>query len=169
MRMAVIQEERMSNAKRGALIAASAFALWAAAFGCGPSLPDKIGFAGQNATLQSGAQVNFQDAWVQPKIFVVHLWVQNLSQAFMNIDRDGFALRLADGRVLRRAIGTFTPHNIYTLAPGQGHEVHVDFRDPGNDMRLNNGAALIVGGISFSTDPRPRVVGEIPLVPTGAR
>ena len=26
-----------------------------------------------------------------------------------------------------------------------------------------------VGGISFSTDPRPRVVGEIPLVPTGAR
>jgi hypothetical protein len=57
---------------------------------------------------------------------------------------------------------------MYTLPPGGGHEVFVDFRDPGNDMRLNNGAALIVGGISFSTDPRPRVVGEIPLVPTGA-
>jgi hypothetical protein len=151
------------------LIAASACALWAAAVGCGPSLPDKIGFAGQNATLQSGTQVNFQDAWVTDGIFKVKLWVQNLSQAFMNVDRDGFALRLPDGRVLRRAIGTFTTHNIYTMPPGGGHEVFVDFRDPGHDMRLNNGASLIVGGISFSTDPRPRVVGEIPLVPTGAR
>jgi hypothetical protein len=60
-------------------------------------------------------------------------------------------------------------HNVYTLPPGAGHEVFVDFRDPGRDMRLNNGASLIVGGISFSTDPRPRVVGEIPLVPTGPR
>jgi hypothetical protein len=155
--------------KRGLLIAASACALWGAALGCGPSLPDKIGFAGQNATLQSGTQVNFQDAYVNEKIFKVKLWVQNLSQAFMNIDRDGFALRTGDGRVLRRAVGTFTTHNVYTLPPGGGHEVFVDFRDPEHDMRLNSGAALIVGGISFSTDPRPRVVGEIPLVPTGAR
>ena len=54
----------MLNAKRGMLIAACAGTLFAAAFGCGPSIPDKIGFAGQNATLQSGTQVNFQDAWV---------------------------------------------------------------------------------------------------------
>jgi hypothetical protein len=47
--------------------------------------------------------------------------------------------------------------------------VFVDFRDPGQDMRNVNAASLIVGGISFSTDPRPRVVGEIPLVPTGGR
>jgi hypothetical protein len=155
----------MFNVKRGLLIAASAGALFAALPGCGPSLPDKIAFAGQNATLQSGTQVNFQDAFVNAKIFRVKLWVQNMSQAFMNIDRDGFALRTGDGRVLRRAVSI---HNVYTLPPGGGHEVFVDFRDPGNDMRLNNGAALIVGGISYSTDPRPRVVGEIPLVPTGA-
>ena len=30
-------------------------------------------------------------------------------------------------------------------------------------------ASLIVGGVSFSTDPRPRVVGEIPIVPSGLR
>jgi hypothetical protein len=160
----------MFNGKRAVLIAVGAGALWAAAFGCGPSLPDKIGFAGQNATLQSGTQVNFQDAWVTEEIFKVKLWVQNLSQAFMLVDRNGFALRLPDGRVLQRAHGTFTTDNVYNLPPGGGHEVFVDFRDKGRDLRQEiNAASLIVGGISFSTDPRPRVVGEIPLVPTGAR
>jgi hypothetical protein len=159
----------MRNTKRGILITACAGALFVAAFGCGPSLPDKIGFAGQNATLQSGTQVNFQDAWVGHGIFKVKLYVQNLTQAFMLVDRDGFALRLPDGRVLSRAQGTFTQHTPYNLPPGGGHEVFVDFRDPGRDMRQINAASLIVGGISFSTDPRPRVVGEIPLVPTGAR
>lgn len=154
---------------RGALATTAAALLLAASLGCGPSLPDKIAFAGQNATLQSGTQVNFQDAWVKDDNFIVKLWVQNLSQAYMNVDRDGFALRLPDGRVLRRAVGVFTQHAPYVLPPGAGHEVHVDFRDPGRDMRLNNGASLIVGGISFSTDPRPREVGEIPLVPTGPR
>jgi hypothetical protein len=143
--------------------------LWAAGFGCGPDIPDKIGYAGQSATLQSGTQVNFQDAFVEEEIFKVKVWVANMSQEFMNVSRDGWALRLPDGRVLRRAIGTFTTHNIYSLPPGGGHEVFVDFRDPGHDMRQIQNASLIVGGISFSTDPRERVVGEIPLVPTGAR
>ena len=156
----------MSLVKRSALVAACAALLWVGGFGCGPSMPDKINFAGQNATLQSGTQVNFQESWVSDGKFMVKMWVQNLSQAVMFVSRDGFALRLPDGRVLPRA-GSI--HNVYTLLPGAGHEVFVDFRDPGRDMRLNNGASLIVGGISFSTDPRPRVVGEIPLVPTGPR
>lgn len=156
-----------TSLKRSALFTASAALLFAAAFGCGPSLPDKIAFAGQNAQLQSGVQVAFQDAWVADDIFKVKMFVTNLSQAFLNVDRDGFALRLPDGRVLRRAIGTFTTHNIYTIPPGASHEVFVDFRDAPRDMRLITGASLIVGGISFSTDPRPRVVGEIPLVPAG--
>lgn len=136
---------------------------------CGPDIPDKIGFNGQSATLQSGTQVNFQDAFVEEDILKVKLWVANMSQAFMLVSRDGFALRLPDGRVLRRAVGTFTTHDIYNIPPGGGHEVFVDFRDPGHDMRLNGSASLIVGGIAFSTDPRERVVGEIPLVPTGPR
>jgi hypothetical protein len=155
--------------KRAMLVGISAIGLWAACGGCGPDLPDKIGFAGQSATLQSGTQVNFQDAWVEEDIFKVKCWVANMSQAFMNVSRDGWALRLPDGRVLRRAIGTFTTHNVYNIPPGGGHEVFVDFRDPGRDMRQIQTASLIVGGISFSTDPRERVVGEIPLVPSGPR
>jgi len=142
----------------GVLMVAGALA------GCGPDLPNKVAFVGQSATLQSGCQVNFQDAWAREKEVKVKLWVSNMSQAFMMIDRDGFALRLADGRVVRRQGAV---HNMYTLPPGGGHEVFVDFRDPGFDMRTNQGVSLIVGGIAFSTDPRPRVVGEIPLVPGG--
>jgi hypothetical protein len=159
----------MSVGKRGLLRVACAAALTLALSACRAGLPGKIAFAGQSALLQSGAQVNFQEAWVAENIFKVRLFVQNLSQAVMIIDRDGFQLRLPDGRVLGRASGMTTLHTPYSLPPGSGHEVFVDFRDPGNDMRLYSGAALVVGGISFSTDPRPRVVGEIPLVPTGAR
>jgi hypothetical protein len=157
----------MSVGRRGLLQAAFAAALALSA--CRAGLPGKIAFAGQNALLQSGTQVNFQEAWVAENIFKVRLFVQNLSQTVMFVDRDGFQLRLPDGRVLGRASGMTTVHKPYSLPPGSGHEVFVDFRDPGNDMRLYTGAALIVGGISYATDPRPRVVGEVPLVPTGAR
>ena len=87
----------------------------------------------------------------------------------MMVDRDGFALRLPDGRVAAPRDRHLHDAPPYNLPPGGGHEVFVDFRDRGQDMRNINAASLIVGGISFSTDPRPRVVGEIPLVPTGAR
>lgn len=36
------------------------------------------------------------------------------------------------------------------------------------DLRLYKGFSLIVGGISFATDPRERVVGEIPMLPGDA-
>ena len=159
----------MTSIKRGALWSASAALLLAAAFGCGPNLPDKIAFAGQNAQLQSGVQVVFQDAFVKDDNFVVKMFVTNLSQALLNVDRDGFALRLPDGRVLPRAVGVFTQHQPYLIPPGGMHQVNVDFRDAPRDMRQITGASLIVGGISFSTDPRPRVVGEVPLVPSGSR
>jgi len=131
---------------------------------CGPDLPNKVAFVAQSAQLQSGCQVNFQDAWARSGEVKVKLWVANMSQAFMMVNRDGFAMRLSDGRVVRR-MGAV--HNIYTLPPGGGHEVFVEFRDPGFDMRTNQGMSLIVGGISYSTDPRERVVGEIPLVANG--
>jgi hypothetical protein len=132
--------------------------------GCGAGLPKRIALMGTSATLQAGCQVNFQDAWVREKDIRVKLWVANMSQAFMMIDRDGFGMRLGDGREIRR-VGAV--HNVYTLPPGGGHAVFVDFRDPGTDMRTHQNVSLIVGGISFSTDPRPRVVGEVPLVQAG--
>ena len=152
-----------------AMLLCSILAMALGTTACGPRLPDRIGFAGQSALLQSGVQVNFQDAYVEDDIFKVKLYVQNSAQQFLMIDRNGFALRLADGRVLRRAIGTFTTHHYYNVPPGGGHEVFVDFRDPGRDMRHINAASLIVGGIAFADDPRQRVVGEVPLLPTGGR
>jgi hypothetical protein len=155
----------MSTFKRGLLAAASAGALWAAALGCGPSLPDKVAFAGQSATLQSGTQVNFQDAWCKAKRCDARIWIANMTDAVMLVDRDGFALRLPDGRVVRREGAV---HDVYNIPPGAGHQVNLAFIDRDFDLRTVQGASLIVGGIAFSTDPRPRVVGEIPLVPVGA-
>src|SRR6476659_8506912 len=77
-------------------------ALALAAAGCGPNLPNKVTFAGQSANLQSGCQVNFQDAWARAHEVKIKLWVANMSQAFMMVNRDGFALRLPDGRVIPR-------------------------------------------------------------------
>lgn len=148
-------------------VAASALAIALAvgALGCaGSDLPNKVAFVGQSATLQSGVQVNFQDAWAREGEIQVRLWVMNFSPAMLYVDRDGFALRLGDGRVVRREGAV---HNVYTIPPGGRHAVNLGFRDPGYDMRTNGGVSVIVGGISFSTDPRPRVVGEIPLVANG--
>jgi hypothetical protein len=154
----------MQSFKRGLLVAASAGALSATVLGCGPSLPDKVAYAGQSATLQSGTQVNFQDAWCKQKRCDARLWIANLTQAFMLVDRDGFALRLPDGRVIRRQ-GAI--HDVYNIPPGGGHQVNLAFEDRELDLRTAQGVSLVVGGISFSTDPRPRVVGEIPLVAAG--
>jgi hypothetical protein len=154
----------MNSLKRGWLVAAGAAALSAMVTGCGPSLPDKVAFAGQSATLQSGTQVNFQDAWCRAKKCDVRLWIANMTQAFMLVDRDGFALRLPDGRVVRR-VGAI--HDVYNIPPGGGHQVNLGFEDRELDLRTAQGVSLVVGGVAFSTDPRPRVVGEIPLVATG--
>jgi hypothetical protein len=149
----------MHSLKRGVLLAAGLGAI-----GCGPSLPDKVAFAGQSATLQSGTQVNFQDAWCRQKKCDVRLWVANMTQAFMLVDRDGMALRLPDGRVVRRSGAV---HDVYNIPPGGGHQVNLGFEDHELDLRTAQNVALVVGGVSFSTDPRPRVVGEIPLMAVG--
>jgi hypothetical protein len=151
----------MQSIKHLLLIAAGTVAL---ASGCGPSMPDKVAFAGQNATLQSGTQVNFQDAWCKDKKCEVRVWIANMTQAFMLVDRDGFALRLPDGRIVRRD-GAI--HDVYNIPPGAGHQVNLGFVDREFDMRTAQGVSLVVGGIAYSTDPRPRVVGEIPLVAAG--
>jgi hypothetical protein len=151
----------MQSLKRGWLTAGI---LSATVLGCGPNLPNKVAFAGQSATLQSGTQVNFQDAWCRQKKCDVRLWIVNMTQAFMLVDRDGFALRLPDGRVVRRQ-GAI--HDVYNIPPGSTHAVNLGFEDREFDLRTAQGVSLVVGGIAFSTDPRPRVVGEIPLVAAG--
>lgn len=129
---------------------------------CGPVLPRRIALIGNNATLQSGCAVTIMDAWVRDREIMVKLWVNNLSQDMMMVNRDGFAIRLSDGRIIPRHGAV---HDTYRMMPGGGHEVFVKFIDPGMDLRLYKGYSLIVGGVSFATDPRERVVGEIPMLP----
>ncbi len=150
--MKLFQRCLLASVSAGALLAA---------FGCGPQLH----FAGQSATLQSGVMVTFLDAYGDDEL-TVKLQVTNMTQAHMMVNRDEFGLRLPDGRVLRRAGGV---HGMYVLPPGGSHLVFVKFVDPGRNWRTLTQASVVVGGISFSTDPRPRVVGEIALVPAVAR
>ncbi len=135
-----------------------------ATLGCEPGLPHKVAFAGQSATLQSGTQVNFQDAWCHAEKCEVRLWIANLTDGPMFVDRDGFALRLPVGRIIRREGAV---HDAYNIAPGATHPVNLGFVDRQLDLRTASGVSLVVGGVAFANDPRPRVVGEIPLVANG--
>jgi hypothetical protein len=132
---------------------------------CGTVLPDKVAYIGQSAALQSGCQVSFEDSWAREGVLEVRLYFRNLGPSVMYVDRDGFLLELGDGRVLHRQ---GTVHDVYSIPPGGGHQVSVSFTDPGHDIRSSRGVLLSVGGISYSTDLRQRVVGHIQLVRNGS-
>jgi hypothetical protein len=116
-------------------------------------------------SLPSGVFIKVTQAYARGDRIYVETWMMNATQGPIGVDRDGFALRLSDGRVLPRSSGTFTRHTPYQLAPGVGRQVNVDFRsDDGFDGIAS--ATLIVGGVSFGTDPMPRVAGEVALSTT---
>jgi hypothetical protein len=136
---------------------------------CRAGLPSKVDFAESSAQLQSDVQISLQEAWASDERIRVRLYVQNRAAASLRVDRDQLQLRLPDGRVLGRAAGITARHRPLELQPGGGHELVVDFRDPGSDLRLIGAASLIVGGVSFAADPQPRSVGEIALAAHGSQ
>ncbi len=111
--------------RRFALAAGAAGALLAAAFGCGDGLPGKLKYAAPpQALLQSGVNVTFQWADATDDRMIVHTFVTNMSNQMMMVNRDGWALRLPDGRILQRRGEVQRP---YFIPPGAGHEVFVKF------------------------------------------
>jgi hypothetical protein len=155
------------TARRG-LLATVAAGLLYLTFGCGggSGLPDKLKYAAPpQSVLMGGVSIQFQLAHARDDNFKVHFYVMNLSNQVMIVNRDGIGLRLPDGRVVQRREGN---HDPYMLNPGSGHEVHVDFSERGMDMRSIQMASVVIGGISYSNDPMPRTVGEIPLSQAGA-
>jgi hypothetical protein len=152
---------------RRVLLGGSAAALLlAASFGCGNGLPDKMKYAAPpTALLQGGVSVTFQLAHADEDEMKVRFYVTNISNQIMTVNRDGFALRLPDGRILPRAGSS---HDLYHLGPGQGHNVWVAFKQSGLDLRTVQTASVIIGGITYQSDPMPRVVGEIPLTLAGS-
>ena len=155
------------NARRGLLASTAAGLLWIVTACGGSGLPDKVKYAAPpQAVLMGGVSVQFQLAHASDDVFKFRVYIQNLSNPpqMMIINRDGFGLRLPDGRVLQRR---GSAHEPYMLQPGQGHDVWVDFKEAGLDLRTVQQASVIVGGIAFGNDPMPRVVGEIPLTWAG--
>lgn len=122
----------------------------------------RASFFAPPATLAGTLQVRTFEAFARDDRFYVKTVITNVGPQPVIIDRDGFALRLPNGQVLPRSSGTTTQHKPYALAPGQSHEVFVDFR-AGYAIDNIPGATLVVGGITIGGDPTPRVVGEIPL------
>ena len=153
------------NVRRATLCSLAASSLLAASFGCGNGLPDKVKYAAPpSALLQGGVNVTFQLAHAEDDELRFRVYVINNSDQPMWVNRDGFALRLPDGRILMRQGSVHEP---YLIQPGQGHNVWTAFVQKGLDMRTIQQASVIIGGISYANDPAPRVVGEIPLTQAG--
>ena len=115
------------------------------------------------AALEGGLHVRIYKAYVKGDRIYVKSHVTNGGSVPIGIERDGWALRLPSGEILPRASGITTRHNIYTVNPGERRDVFVDFHKEDADLSHITEASLIVGGISYGTDPTPHVAGEIPL------
>lgn len=125
----------------------------------------RVALYGAATTLPSGVHVRVHEAYVSGDRIFVKMWMMNTTAQSMTIDRDGMSLKLPGGQVLGRSVGMTTQHRPYVVAPGQGHDVFVDFRSEAGFEGLS-GANVVLGGISFGQDPTPRVVGELPLSTT---
>lgn len=102
-------------------------------------------------------QADFDDDQVRLRLFVT-----NQSDRAFEIDRDGMALRLADGRVLRRLSPDGSAHEVaYILTPGETRSLEIDFH--GEALDALHGSTLVVGGVRVATDTSFRVVGEVSL------
>lgn len=83
----------------------------------------------------------------------------NTGAETFTVDRDGVTLRLADGRVLPRSVGTFTQHKPYVIGPGGSHAVYVDFKIDGMDWddtasaEVDWSKAIYVGGRALAVPP----------------
>lgn len=116
--------------------------------------------------LGGGVMVDVYRAYVDDDRIFVKSQVTNTSDVPIRISRDGWSLELPGGEVLPRSVGITTRHNTYTIAPGAGRDVFVDFRKEGVDLTTIGGATLIVAGVGLGDDPQPREVGPVKLSTT---
>jgi hypothetical protein len=152
------------HSNRPALVALAAALLVAAAWGCGGG---GARFAAPpQSVLPGGVSVTFQRAEADGNSLTVKFYFMNLSDQIMFVNRDGFGLRLPTGEVLQRRGFNQEP---YKLAPGEGHNVWVKFEERSFEPAKLAAASVVIGGISYSNDPMPRTVGEIPISNAGAR
>ena len=123
----------------------------------------KVRLYAEPSLLAGGVHVKVYDAYARGDRIYVKSYLTNTSSDVLRVDRDGWSLRLPSGEILPRSVGVTTRHDVYSLAPNEGHEVFVDFRKEGYDLSGIGQATLIVGGIGYGSDVQSRIAGEIPM------
>ncbi|MFT3775171.1 MAG: hypothetical protein QM820_58230 [Minicystis sp.] len=136
--------------------AMAAFALTA----CG----SRVNLAASPTTL-GAVQVRVVDAYAYGARVSVKAVVTNTSTKPVALDPEGLDVRVA-GKLLDHRGGLTTSHKPITLAPGEKHDVAVEFRAD-HDLGELARAALVVGGVSIPANAPAKVVGEIVLSASG--
>lgn len=119
-----------------------------------------VGLHAAPATL-GAVQVRVVDAYAYGKRVTVKAVVTNTSSKPLTVDRDGFELRVG-GQLLPHRSGVTASHKPIAVAPGEKHDVEVEFLAD-HDLGDLTKAALVVGGISAPASAPAKVVGEIVL------
>lgn len=128
--------------------------------GCGRRA--KVRFATAGAPVNfNGVSVIVNRTLIKRDLMTIKLTLVNLSGQPMMVDRAGFALRLPDGQIVQRQSGG---HAVFAMSAGESRDFGVKFIGDGVPFNQLPQVSLIVGGISFASDPAPRIVGELPLV-----
>jgi hypothetical protein len=134
------------------------------------------------AFFPSGVYVRVNSAFIDGDRVYVELRMMNGAKVPIYVNLDGMGLRLPDGRVLRRAAmagrdrygptSERTAQSYHSIRRGFARTWSLEFVAPGGAQALAP-VTLIVGGVSFGTDPTPVVVGDLLLtrtdMPPGAR
>ncbi len=147
------------NPLLGALLVATVAISAASLGGCGRHRGEPL--YASTVVVGETVLVRVKHAYVKGDKVVVKTFMQNKTDKPVTIDRDAIALKLSDGSVIPRASGRTTRHEPYVLAPGEGRDVHVDFRLDGRQASVDH-ADLVIDGVSVGDD-MPRLLGEVAL------
>lgn len=134
--------------------------------GCSKRVP----LRGGPALFPSGVWVRVASAYVEGDRVLLRLVFLNGAQQPLFIHPDGIEVRWPDGTLARRVMREGEPESgsarrFYGIRRGLSLELILELRAD-RDLGDARGATLVVGGVSFGTDPRPFVVGEVPLFAT---
>jgi hypothetical protein len=127
--------------------------------GCGTRVP----LAAPEQVVGDALFVRVKEAYVVGDRVYVKTWMKNQTDQVMTIDRDGMQLKLEGGAILDRSSGKTTQHTPYSVAPGVGRDVHVDFRGDADTLQTMDRCWLVLGGISVGKETAGKSVGELEL------
>jgi hypothetical protein len=142
--------------------------LFAAAAGAPACTAGKVALHARTTTLPTGIHVRLREGFIEGPRVRLELWLENATDADIQVDLTGMTLRLPDGTVVPPFESKKAGPESRTLVAAQGTNAFVEFRAD-HDLSGLPGATLVLGGITFGKDPAPRVAGELPLSLTPAK